>query len=112
MTRRILIKLASSLFLCTGVISLTSCVNTALENDIRRVQSNVTDLRSFQAEQTTKISSLETELRQISGRLEELELARNRKLGTDLSNLPQDLSDLKPRVPPPPIVPAAMLEND
>jgi TolA-binding protein len=92
--------------------ALSACANQALEGDLRRVQTNLNDLRGFQAEQTTKIASLETEVRQLSGRLEELEFAQNKRLGSDLTDLKRDLTDLKRRVPPPPIVPAAVLEND
>jgi TolA-binding protein len=91
---------------------LTGCSQTQLENDIKRVQASVNDLRSFQAEQTSKLSTLESEVRSLSGRLEELEYAQNKRLGGDLTDLKRDLTELKKRIPPPVIVPAILLEND
>ena len=93
-------------------VLLSSCGIEALQNDVSRVQSSINDLRSFQAEQTTKISTLESELRQMSGRVEELEYAQNKRLGTDLNDLKRDVTELRRRVPPPAIGPASLLELD
>ncbi len=98
--------------LCGVLLSVTSCAPADLGDDMRRVQSSLSDVRAFQAEQTTRISSIETELRQLSGRLEELEFSQKKNIGGDLSTLKQDLTDLKKRVPPPPVVPLAALEKD
>lgn len=102
----------SPILLCLIALSLSSCGTVALQDDVKRLQSGINDLRSFQAEQTTKITSLETEMHQLSGRIEELEFAQNKKLGSDLTDLKKDLTDLRRRVPPPSIVPAMALEVD
>ncbi len=94
------------------LVGVCSCGVANIQDDLRRLQSSMNDLRSFQAEQTTKISSLENQVRQISGRVEELEYSQKIKLGADLSTLKNDLSDLKRRVPPPAIVPALLLDSD
>ena len=52
------------------VLGLSSCGVATMQDDIRRLQSSMNDLRAFQAEQTTKISALDTQVRQMSGRLE------------------------------------------
>jgi TolA-binding protein len=41
-----------------------------------------------------------------------LEFSQNKRLGTDLSALREDLSSLRRRVPPPSVVPAEALESD
>ncbi len=69
-------------------------------------------MRALNASQTTQLAALEVQLRQLIGRVEELEHSQNTQLSADLSNLKTDLSNLKRRVPPPPIVPAAALDED
>ena len=95
------------------ISGLCSCVPSGrMTSDITRVQRDVSDLRSFQAEQTTQISSLQAQVRTLNGRLEELEFSQNKKIGSDLTTLRDDVSRLRRRVPPPPIVPLAALEED
>ncbi len=77
-----------------------------------RLERDISDLRSFQAEQTSQINALQENLRALSGRVEQLEYGQERKIGGDLTKLQEDLSSLKRRVPPPPIVPIAELEAD
>jgi TolA-binding protein len=101
------------IFLSSVVISFfVGCVSPELQAKVDRLDGGMKDMRSFQAEQTSKISTLDSELRQLSGRVEELEYAQNRRIGGDLDNLKRDLTDLRRRVPPPPIVPADVLERD
>jgi TolA-binding protein len=69
-------------------------------------------VRSYQAAQTETINSLDSQVRQLSGRVEELEFSQNKRLGSDLSALKEDLSSLRRRVPPPAVVPADALEAD
>lgn len=89
------------------------CVPTnKTATDLARLESSLGDLRSFQAEQTTEIATLKSELRALSGRVEELEFSQNQRLGKDLTTLKDDLSSLRQRVPPPPIVPLPALEAD
>lgn len=53
------------------------------------------DMRAFQAEQTESINSIDSQVKLISGRLEELEFSQNKRLGSDLSAIRDDLSSLK-----------------
>lgn len=101
------------IILLLGICALaSSCSLGSIPEDVRRLQVGMNDLRTFQAEQTTKIAGLETQVRQLSGRVEELEYAQKQKLGVDLNDLKSDLSELRRRVPPPTIVPALLLEAD
>jgi TolA-binding protein len=94
------------------MVFLAGCSTQHLEEEIRRLQRSMNDLRAFQTEQNETISALDRQVRQISGRQEEIEFAQNKRIGTDLSALREDLSSLKRRVPPPSIVPASELEVD
>lgn len=95
---------------CAG--ASVGCVPLQYAEELKRLQSGLEDLRSFQAEQTVKISALEAELRQLSGKTEELEFAQNRKLGSDVLALRDELNSIKGRVPPPANVPLTLLEAD
>ncbi len=97
-----------SLILFTSLL-LTSCVNN---RQLDKLQTSLDDLRGLQAEQTTEIANLREESRELRGRLEELEHTQDQRLGKDLTSLRDDLSTLKRRVPPPPIVPVAALDAD
>ncbi len=106
-------KRGSVLLLAGSLLGFaTGCVDNKLRMDVQRLSSDLEDSRAFQAEQTTKLSTLETDVRRISGRLDELEFQQNQKLGTALNSLKSDLTSLKRRVPPPPIVPVPELEAD
>jgi TolA-binding protein len=93
-------------------IMLSGCATQDLRKDITRLERSINDLRAFQAEQTDTINSLDSQVKALSGRLEELEFSQNKRLGQDLSSLKEDLSSLRRRVPPPAIVPASELEVD
>jgi len=99
--------LASVVFLA----QLTGCV-AGLEDDMRRMQRSLSDLRGVQAEQMTKISALEEEMRGANGRLEELNYSQDKKLGGAITSLQDSLSQIKRRVPPPSIVPQDLLDAD
>jgi len=95
------------------VLSLsTGCSVYDLGKKVSRLERSVADLRAVQAEQTESINSLDSQIKLLSGRLEELEFAQSRRLGTDLSALKEDLSQLRKRIPPPSGVPTAELEAD
>jgi TolA-binding protein len=93
-------------------LTLFSCAPIDTVQDVERLNSSIKELRTLQAEQNSKLSSLQSELSQITGRLETLEYSQEKRIGGDLSALQKDLSDLQKRVPPPPIVPASLLEED
>jgi TolA-binding protein len=91
---------------------VSGCSAYDLGSKVSRLERSLSDLRSMQAEQTESINSLDSQIKLLSGRLEELEFSQNRRLGTDLSALKEDVSALRKRIPPPPGVPIAELEAD
>ena len=94
-------------------LGLGACANMdKINKDISRLESGLNDVRGFQAEQTAKVSALESQLRELSGKFEELEYGQRERVGTALNALKNDVSNLRQRVPPPPIVPAEALEED
>lgn len=98
-----------------SLLSTAACLvfvgcSSANQGDVRRLEVGLTELRSLQAETTTRMSDLEQELRQLSGRLEEIEFKTKRS--PDVDSLKNDLNQLKRRIPPPAIVPTALLETD
>jgi TolA-binding protein len=88
------------------------CSIQDLEQKVSRLERSLNDMRAFQAEQTETINSLDTQMKQMSGRIEEMEFSHNKRLGSDLSALKEDLTSLRKRVPPPAGVPADELEVD
>lgn len=86
--------------------------NFVRQPELDRVSTSLSDIRNLQATQTTQIAALENQLRQMVGRLEEMEHAQNTRVDSDLSALKNDLSNLQRRVPPPAIVPATALDED
>jgi len=99
-------------FLLLLAFVASGCSIQDLEQKVSRLERSLNDMRAFQAEQTETINSLDAQVRQMSGRVEEMEFAHNKRLGNDLSALKEDLSSLRRRVPPPAVVPAAELEVD
>ena len=99
------------IFCAIAILCLTSCAE-GLRQDVVRLDKSLTDLRGFQAEQTSQISNLQTDVQALRGRLEELEYSQNKKLGGEFDSLKNQLSTLKRRVPPPAIVPATTLDED
>jgi TolA-binding protein len=95
-----------------SVFLFMGCATTDVQRSVSRLERSLNDLRAFQAEQTETINSLDSQVRQLSGRVEELEFSQNKRLGSDLSALKEDLSSLRRRVPPPAVVPIEALESD
>jgi len=95
-----------------AIVSLCSCATQRLDDEIDRLKVSLKDLRSVQAEQTTKISELEDEVRKITGSIQEVQYATDQKLGRSIENLQGDVSLLRKRVPPPTIVPQEELAKD
>lgn len=91
---------------------LSGCASQKLQSDIDAAGQSIDDLRSFQAEQATQIESLRNEIRNLTGRLDVIEHGNNNQIGSDITNLKNDLSSLKRRVPPPSGVPVDALEQD
>jgi TolA-binding protein len=98
--------------LVVAAVLMSGCAGYDLGTKVNRLERSISDLRSLQAEQSESLSSLDSQMKLLSGRLEELEFSQNRRLGGDISALRDDLSALRKRVPPPPGVPLAELEAD
>ncbi len=91
---------------------LSGCSAYDLGSKVSRLERSVSDLRALQAEQTESINSLDSQIKLVAGRLEELEFSQGRRLGNDLNALKEDLTAMRKRMPPPPGVPVAELEAD
>ncbi len=72
------------------------------------LRQELDDLRSVQAEQSTGIAQLRTELRELSGKVEELQFQNKNKT----AELERSLRTVSSRVPPPPGVPEDLLNAD
>jgi TolA-binding protein len=110
--RAVSITIAKFFFVISVPFFCTGCVNNQKNPVLIRVESELSAVRKIQAEQTSQISSMQADLRALSGRIEELEFSQQRRLGTTLDTLQQSMNDLQRRVPPPAIVPASILEID
>ena len=102
----------SLVILCLVLLLALSGCSSTLQSDVEKIQSDQRDLRSLQAQHTSEMSTLQSQLRELSGRVEQLEFSSGTKINGDLNALRQDLSYLKQRVPPPAIVPAMALDAD
>lgn len=111
--------------LCIVMVSVgCASKSTQQRRDITRFENSLADMRSFQAEQTTQITALNAELRELIGRIEKLELSLSRPArpvdtgrvgepsGSDPVVLQPTLPDVNGNRTPPPIVPVAPLESD
>jgi TolA-binding protein len=105
-------RIFGSLVLLGLVCSLPGCAAYDLGKKVSRLERSISDLRALQAEQSESLQSLDSQLKLVAGRLEEFEFSSNRRLGSDLTALKDDLSALRKRIPPPPGVPTAELEAD
>lgn len=79
---------------------------------IKSLERSIADIRAMQSEQTDALNSLDSQLRALAGRVEELEFAQNKRIGSEVSALKEDLSTLKRLMPPPAAVPLPELEAD
>lgn len=79
-----------------------------LEDENRKLRSELTDLRSIQAQQSTDISEIKNQLRSISGNVEEIQHVSIGKT----KELEASIIQLKSRVPPPAGVPEDLLNQD
>jgi len=81
-------------------------------SSLKSIERNLADIRAMQSEQADALTSLDSQLRALSGRVEELEYSQNKRIGSEVSALKEDLSTLKRLVPPPAAVPVPELEAD
>ena len=91
---------------------VSGCGAATLSRDVETLQRSVNDLRAMQSEQTDIVNSLDSQVKALAGRLEEMEFAQNKRFGSDLTGLKEELSSLRRRVPPPAVVPVPELEAD
>lgn len=101
------LMLISTLLLCSCGEQMTK-----IKQDMGKLTQSMSDIRNYQAEQTTQLESLRSEVRDLTGRLDMIEHSQTSRIGSDISNLKNDLTTLRRRVPPPKLVPEGPLEAD
>jgi len=92
--------------------AVSGCVDQSMGPRIDKLERGLNEVRAINADQTTEISNIQTSMRELLGKVEEMEYSQTNRVGGALTDLQRDLSTLKRRVPPPAIVPAATLEAD
>lgn len=92
------------------MLTATGCTQS-IRRDVIRLENDFDEFRALYAEQSAEVETLQRKVSVLTGRLDELEVERRGKLGTEVSSLKTALSTLKKRVPPPPVVPAEALES-
>ncbi len=96
----------------TGVAAaFTACSDgriTQLEETTRKLKTEIADIRALQAEQTTSLRQIGSEMRSLTGRVEEVQHVSTGKT----QELEQTITKLKSRVPPPAGVPEDLLNAD
>ena len=122
----------SRFFILSALTALCACSSSQVSRkDITRLENSVNDLRGYQAEQTTQISALQTQIQRLNGRLEELDHSISRRGSMMPQNPPygapsyqsdsmgeaQSAPELsappRPRASTPPaVVPVNLLEDD
>ena len=91
-------------------LTLLTLAGCTVDSRVRKLERSVEDIRAYQREQAESIGLLDSEVKLLAGKIEQLEFG-GRARGGDISSLKQDLSALRSKVPPT-LVPAAMLEED
>lgn len=99
---RLVVTIFSLLLLCSCA---SSAKINALQQELRR---EVQDIRVVQADQTNSLNDIREELRQLSGKLEEIQHSSQGKT----RELEQTIQQLGSRVPPPAGVPEGLLSAD
>ncbi len=99
--------------LAVFVIAVSACGPT---NEVRQrlseLDRGLEDLRGVQAEQVARLDNLESQMRAVYGKVEEVEFAQTTQIQEGVTSLQRDISRLTQRVPPPALVPVAALETD
>lgn len=86
-----------------------------MRQQVSRMDGSISDIRSFQAEQTSEFESIRQELRGLVGRIEALEFAERARAATNNSGAPIPTNSLQMaqmNQQPPAIVPLDLLETD
>lgn len=79
-----------------------------IEQQVKQLRTDLMDLRTLQAQHSSDLSQMRTEIRQLSGRMEEVQHVSVGKT----RELEETLTQLKSRVPPPAGVPEDLLAQD
>lgn len=114
--RDLIVGLAAAVFLtsCAGPLPI------ATRQDVDEISDNIASVRGQQTAQLTDLQSMKLELRQLRGRIEELEFSLKndikREVAAGLSTVNSkrdvELQALASRLPPPDYVPAAFFGPD
>jgi TolA-binding protein len=102
-----------NVLLITLLLSPTLFVacSTKVKKEVRKLENNFDDFRSFYQQQASTIEGLEETVRALQGRVEELEYAQQQLLGSEVTSIRESLASLKRRVPPPAVVPSVALDS-
>ena len=101
-------KIICFVLLCLLGVGCSGSTVRNLERGQRETQDEIGDIRSLQAEQTAAIAQLQSDLRALNGRIDELTyLAKGRT-----EQLEQSLNMVSSRVAPPQGVPEDLLNDD
>ena len=87
---------------------LSGCAGAQIDALRKDLQSEITELRGIQAEHTASLNELRSELRSITGKVEEVQYVSQGKT----QELEKTIKQLGSRVPPPAGVPAELLDAD
>lgn len=107
------------------VAVLLSACSSQNKKEVSRLDSGISDLRNYQAEQTTQISALQSQLHRLQGRVEELEYLlkkRGQMAAPSADSMApnagasqgygQQAEAPRPKPVPPSVVPLSALEDD
>lgn len=86
----------------------TACSSHRLDELERRTRTDITDIRSIQADQNASLNTLRSEVRDLAGKIEELQYTSTGKT----KELERTIQRLGSRVPPPAGVPEDLLSRD
>lgn len=94
-------------------IALSGCMPpNKFQPQIDTLSRGLADVRSMQADQVAQVSNLEAQVRELRGKLEEVNHTQTTSIDSTITSVQDELSNLKRRVPPPPLVPVDALEAD
>ena len=92
----------------SGAVACSDSRIVALEETTKKLKSEIADIRNLQAEQTAMLREYGSNMRSLTGRVEEVQHVSTGKT----QQLEETISKLKSRVPPPAGVPEDLLNDD
>lgn len=84
----------------------------ARQSDLDQLEQSIKDVRALQSEMSERVDGINSEVMTLSGRMDRLEFKERPGGEGDVSALKEDITKLKKKLPPPPIVPVSVLEED